>query len=210
MSNSTVSSDEIRTLFQKVPQLVSQLLRLLSEKERYVIEQRFNLSHSRRQTLEEIGKNFDVTRERIRQIEKSALQKLKRNVFTTALPSMFIFAKEFLKQHGGLLREDRFFNALVEQMNLGGNFDKESVRLALKLDPTFILVGNTIEFYPYIALAEIDEDLIKKVCFSGEKILEEHSDVMDREAFISKLHKKIQNQCKLVQYNPQKIVNGFI
>ena len=83
--SSTIETPEIRNVFVQVPDLVSQLLRLLSQKERYVIERRFNLDRTRKYTLEEIGKYFHVTRERVRQIEKSALQKLRRNAFTTSL-----------------------------------------------------------------------------------------------------------------------------
>lgn len=52
-------------------------LAALSERERQVIELRFGLVDGRMYTLEEIGKMFNVTRERIRQIEARALRKLR-------------------------------------------------------------------------------------------------------------------------------------
>lgn len=49
----------------------------LTDKERMVIESRYGLNSNRPKTLEEIGNEFGVTRERIRQIEAKALRKLK-------------------------------------------------------------------------------------------------------------------------------------
>jgi RNA polymerase primary sigma factor len=53
------------------------VLETLSEREREVLEQRFGLSDGGGRTLEEVGKQFQVTRERIRQIEAKALRKLR-------------------------------------------------------------------------------------------------------------------------------------
>lgn len=54
-----------------------QTLDLLSEREEKVIRLRFGLDDGKVRTLEEVGKVFDVTRERIRQIEAKALRKLR-------------------------------------------------------------------------------------------------------------------------------------
>ena len=56
------------------------LLRDLKERERQVIELRFGLRDGRPRTLEEVGREFNVTRERIRQIEAKALRKLRNPV----------------------------------------------------------------------------------------------------------------------------------
>ena len=53
------------------------VLRSLTEREEKVLRLRFGLEDGRTRTLEEVGKEFDVTRERIRQIEAKALRKLK-------------------------------------------------------------------------------------------------------------------------------------
>ncbi len=56
---------------------ISKLLETLTEREQRVLILRFGLQDGRTRTLEEVGKEFNVTRERIRQIEAKALRKLR-------------------------------------------------------------------------------------------------------------------------------------
>ncbi len=56
---------------------IRNVLSYLSEREREVLEMRFGLNDGKDHTLEEVGKSFGVTRERIRQIEAKALRKLR-------------------------------------------------------------------------------------------------------------------------------------
>ena len=56
---------------------VSELLEALNERERQVIRLRYGLEDGKPHTLEEIGNELDVTRERVRQIEARAMEKLR-------------------------------------------------------------------------------------------------------------------------------------
>lgn len=58
---------------------LGQVLELLSPREKRILEMRFGLTDGTTRTLEEVGKEFGVTRERIRQIEAKALMRLRRN-----------------------------------------------------------------------------------------------------------------------------------
>ena len=63
--------------FTLLKEQLSEVLDTLTEREQKVLRLRFGLDDGRARTLEEVGKEFDVTRERIRQIEAKALRKLR-------------------------------------------------------------------------------------------------------------------------------------
>ena len=74
------------TLYDKVSKellkdALNKVLETLSPREKKVLMMRFGLEDSKPKTLEEVGREFKVTRERIRQIEKKALRKLNASPF---------------------------------------------------------------------------------------------------------------------------------
>lgn len=71
--------DEVATRFVLRLELDRAFSNVLTEREREVLRLRYGLTGMTPKTLDEIGKYFKLTRERIRQIEKSALNKLRHN-----------------------------------------------------------------------------------------------------------------------------------
>ncbi|MDO4393341.1 MAG: RNA polymerase sigma factor RpoD [Bacillota bacterium] len=63
--------------FSLLQEQLSDVMGTLTEREQKVLKLRFGMEDGRARTLEEVGKTFDVTRERIRQIEAKALRKLR-------------------------------------------------------------------------------------------------------------------------------------
>ena len=73
---STLAPSEAAS-YQLLREQVEDVLFTLSEREAKVLQLRFGLEDGRSRTLEEVGRDFWVTRERIRQIEAKALRKLR-------------------------------------------------------------------------------------------------------------------------------------
>ena len=100
----SISMSALPWLDSSLVDMTEEALNTLPIREAKVIKVRFGLQDGRRRTLEEVGKAFAVTRERIRQIESKALQKLRhptRNrYFLTG------FAADFVHSGGSLLIEE--------------------------------------------------------------------------------------------------------
>ena len=70
---------------QILKEQLSEIIATLTDREQKIIRLRFGIGGGRPHTLEEVGAEFDVTRERIRQIEAKALSKLRKNKDTKKL-----------------------------------------------------------------------------------------------------------------------------
>ena len=77
IEDDTALSPSDSAAFSMLREELKSALEPLTDRERQVIELRFGLLDGRARTLEEVGKEFNVTRERIRQIEAKALRKLR-------------------------------------------------------------------------------------------------------------------------------------
>lgn len=77
IKDDTIAGPEDAASYSVLRDQISKLLDTLTEREQRVLILRFGLKDGKTRTLEEVGKEFNVTRERIRQIEAKALRKLR-------------------------------------------------------------------------------------------------------------------------------------
>ncbi len=73
------ASPEESATIQLLKEQVKDMLSVLTEREQKILKMRFGLEDGKSHTLEEVGQEFSVTRERIRQIEAKALSKLRKH-----------------------------------------------------------------------------------------------------------------------------------
>lgn len=169
---------KLENILETLKPQIEQLLVLLSQKEKFVIQRRFNLDNKNKATLEEIGQHFEVTRERIRQIERNALQKLRRNVEKFQVFAINDAAYEIIRQHGGVIREDALVSKLL---TIQSEFTLAAILLILSLDKRFQRHNNTIHYYPYCKLTDLSTEKIEKICEQGLKILKKRGDLISVE-----------------------------
>ena len=82
----TQTKQPIEHAFQSgLADCIEEMLHTLNPREAKVLRMRFGIGMNTDHTLEEVGKQFDVTRERIRQIEAKALRKLRHPVRAESL-----------------------------------------------------------------------------------------------------------------------------
>ena len=77
IEDKTAENPSEMTAYSMLKERLQEVLTTLTDRERQVLDFRFGLTDGYSRTLEEVGKQFNVTRERIRQIEAKALRKLR-------------------------------------------------------------------------------------------------------------------------------------
>lgn len=117
------------------PKAVSKkLLTNLNPRTREIITNRYGLEKAERMTLEAIGKNYDITRERVRQIENFALATIKKSKEFEEHAFVFDELKKIIKELGTVVSEDHLMqhvskdpviqNHINLYLALGDNFVK--------------------------------------------------------------------------------------
>lgn len=165
--------------------IVNTLFMVLTEKEVTVVKKRFALFGQPKQTLEKIGKQFKVTRERIRQIESIALSKLKRTVRTTRLDEVNELAKGYLRMHGGLMREDELVSMVLRRIQNASTPDGSILRLSYSVDTEMSNEARPQTYVPLWRLASLAADDVDVIVDSMVKILRKRKSCMKREEIVS-------------------------
>lgn len=177
VATTTVTGDGPQ-LQLNLQEMVSDLFLVLSEKEREVIKRRFSLTGQSRQTLEKIGKHFNVTRERIRQIESIALGKLRRTVGTTRLDEVNKMAKGILRAKGGVMLEEALIGSVLKRLPHAASLDGAVLKLSLTVDGELEHVGRSGTLKPFWRFASISLKDVQAVVESVVRILKRRSNCM--------------------------------
>jgi hypothetical protein len=127
------------------PRLQREIFRDLPERTQEVLKRRFGLENQAKETLEAIGKNLNVTRERVRQIENAGLNKLREKDLNKIQPVIDSFS-HYLEKEGGLKREDLFLKEIETEER------RPYVFFFLVLIPSFYRARENQLFYPFWTL----------------------------------------------------------
>ena len=162
-------------------EIIEDMFLVLTTKEKEVIIKRFSLDNKPKQTLEKIGQSFSVTRERIRQIEKIALSKLRRTVENTKLSLINKIARGILEKNGGLLMEDKLVSEILNRILSSQQVDANIIKLALNINPDIVKMEKTNLFKPFWRLNTITLEQVKTIIETGISILNKKGDVITDE-----------------------------
>lgn len=131
--------------------ICKELISDLKEREREVISRRFGLGGREKETLQAIGNDFGITRERVRQIEESALNKIKLKLEKHRKTFDVFF--NYFKRFGGVRKEERVLAEL-------GKGEENELLFLLNLDKRFHRINQNREFY---SLWTVDLNSLEKV-----------------------------------------------
>ncbi len=166
---------------------------VLSPKEKEVVIKRFSLNNTPKQTLESIGKKFGVTRERIRQIEKIALTKLKRTAPNTKLRVISELALQILNRNGGAVTEVNVIQEILDMMCSTNEVDGHIVKLALVINPELSRVNDGDITNAYFHTKTVTPKEIETARRQAIKLLTKKGDVLSEGKLLSDLALTLNN-----------------
>jgi DNA-binding PadR family transcriptional regulator len=185
---------------QQMGEIVDGLMLLLTDKEKIVVTKRYNLDGKGRVTLEEIGRDFAVTRERIRQIEKNGLSKMQRNVFNTPLKDLNSYVTSVVGESGGLVLTDKVIGSLKE---LAGtkNLHLSGINLAFSLNSDVLSVGNTIHYHPHLKSTDLSNYSVK---YMSNKLVQQLKKYGDPKQ-LDRIHRDLKTDFTETKFNLLKV-----
>lgn len=183
--NETAKTERIDNLNSAIDTIIS---KIPQEREREIISRRFGLS-DRKETLEMIGDMFGITRERVRQLEKSILTRLRVAVSEGALPSVTAIEKEItssLSEIGRVARmQDLASHFLSKEAS---SIDRSRVAFIGELAENITIITENDDYHQAAAINTLgNEKQVKVRVEEVVKAIKKHGEPITAED----LHKKL-------------------
>jgi len=193
-SKSQQSSRSVTLSKLNLAEILEDMFLVLTDKEKDVIVKRFSLNNQPKMTLEKIGQQFSVTRERIRQIEKIALGKLKRTVQSTKLNEISELALEIIKNKGGVSTETGLISEILNIIGSSEDVDANIIRLALNITPELKKTEKSNIYYPFWTTQDIAESTVKAIVDTGISQMNKNSDVINHDDLAKDIQKALKTK----------------
>jgi len=159
----------------------------LSERQKIILARRFGIGTFERETLESIGKDLGVTRERVRQIEKKALELVKRNTDQRSIRRIYQKIKNLLNSGGGAKREEK----ISEELGLKEVHNE--LLLFLHLHDDFYRFRENDIFYSFWSLDPLKTKELERILEIIIKELEKVNQPLKPEEFFNGFRRKVES-----------------
>lgn len=143
---------------RRVEELLS---RLPKERFRDVIERRFGLKDGNRETLEVVGQDYDITRERVRQIESDAFRILSERQNVAILKPVFEYLDKFFEEHDYLIGEEKLLRIITNILE--PHPSRCAILFVLTLGKPYQRFAESDKFYPHWTTKKTARKNIEKI-----------------------------------------------
>jgi len=169
-------------------EVISQLLSKLSTKEADVLQRRYGLNGAAKETLEAIGASYQVTRERIRQIENLAVKKMKAdsNFYHLIRPIEHVVVA-VLEEYGGIMNEEHLLSELFPIERTQATDQAMVFLLGDLMDDRCGQIGPDGDFMKSWSTKIVDLTLVKQTIQLLVQLIEHNSIPMDSVELFSKV-----------------------
>lgn len=167
-----------------IKKIVADMVSVLSDRQKDVIVKRFGLKDGSRKTLESIGKDYKITRERVRQIENDAKATILKSKHIGKLDAFFSSLANHIEEHGGMRSEGQLLGSdlkLFFPSSISGKDASSLMYFLLNLKSHFFKMNETPEFAGVWAIKKSTYPLVKKSIEALVKKMHEHGKTVAKE-----------------------------
>lgn len=169
------------TVTAEITDIFSSILASLADKEKSVITRRIGLTGNR-ETLQEIGDTYGITRERVRQIEDVGIKKIGRIMRTSPLMKVQESGEKILKMHGGVMTRDRLINAIIADIGATDALNMNIIDVLLQADFNLQRSKPQLGTNTYFHFPEVSKKLIESAHKEAVKVLKKRGDIIETSA----------------------------
>lgn len=149
----------------QIEELVNNILATIErEREKEIVSRRYGL-FDRKETLEQIGELLGITRERVRQLEKSVMSRLRVNAEAGDLPGLTEFeqvAVDKLVETGQIARVSNLSTEITGSSS--SKIEQSRLSFLAELSPSLLVIADNDNYYQSVALAKAhDEKKVQKL-----------------------------------------------
>jgi len=163
----------------------------LTDKEKDIVRRRFGLANEKRETLEQIGKHYGITRERVRQIENLSIKKLKElEELKNEIKEAESTVAHLLDQYGGVMEEGFFLENILNYLE--HSEDNNAVLLFLAehiFSDNVDKIKQDKEFNHLWKTGSSDVDLLKSIVGEMINIIEKNGEPISLDALLDSFKK---------------------
>ena len=168
-------------------EIVAKLFSELGSREQDILRKRFGLTGKGAQTLEQIGKNYNITRERVRQIENAAIKHVRGlDYFTDTVKPVEVVVIASLEKHGGIMSEDHMLEYLLQNEVSDEIYCRHLLFLLEKLTANRILREQRQGFNHTWRLEFVEWDKLDQTVAELSRILESHKEPIEQDSLLEK------------------------
>lgn len=157
--------------------LAGELLNRLRERERKILFLRYGLSENKQHTLEAIGNKLNLTRERVRQVEKESMKALKKTENAQILNKSMDVVRKTITDHGGVFEQNALVDHLLISAKVPNNIN--ALIFLLELSDHFSRLSETDLYHQSWHVSDFNTERFNAFHDQVKKILEDKGEPLN-------------------------------
>lgn len=184
MSQINNSSQEKTSLDKfRFSHLVSELISSLSSRSKEIMEKRYGLKKGEGETLEEIGQEYDITRERVRQIIADSIKTISKFISESRFQEMEKSLLFTIEKNNGIIKEKE----IVEKFNLDGVLEANAIKFFANCSNRIKMIEEKgILSKSWVLSVDIKKDILR-LAQTAQNILEKEKCLLNDKQMAKKL-----------------------